>query len=106
VALTIQSSRRGFATRLISGVRLRALMHDEVAKGFVAVARFIAYQIIWSLVLFNIGRASLLLVTLGQHPRGADCRRHSDRISLVGMLVLVLAWLVIAFYNNAVGIHA
>jgi hypothetical protein len=81
-------------------------MHDEVAKSFVAIARFIAYQIIWSLVLFNIGRASLLLVTLGQYPRGPDCQLPSDRISLVGLLALVVAWSSIAVYNNTVGIHA
>jgi len=80
-------------------------MHDEVAKGFVAITRFIAHQIIWSLVLFNIGRASMLLVTLGQYPHGIDCRRHADRISLVGLLVLVVAWSSIAVYNHTVGIH-
>ena len=46
-------------------------MHEEIAKGFVAVAKFVAYYIIWSFVLFNLGRASLLLVTLGQYPEAS-----------------------------------
>ncbi|MBN8893225.1 MAG: hypothetical protein J0I71_00100 [Rhodanobacter sp.] len=81
-------------------------MQEEIAKGFVAVAKFIAYYIIWSFVLFNLGRASLLLVTLGQYPRGLDVQRHTDKISLVGFLALVLAWALVAVYNNTVGVHA
>jgi hypothetical protein len=49
---------------------------------------------------------SLLAVTLGQYPRGLDAQRHANQISLVGILVLVLAWLAIAVYNNALGVHA
>lgn len=30
-------------------------MQEEIAKGFVAVAKFIAYYVIWSLILFNLG---------------------------------------------------
>jgi len=81
-------------------------MQEEIAKGFVAVAKFVAYYIIWSFVLFNLGRASLLLVTLGQYPRGLDVQRHTNQISLVGILVLVLAWSLVAVYNNTLGAHA
>lgn len=80
-------------------------MQEEIAKGFVAVAKFVAYYIIWSFVLFNLGRASLLLVTLGQYPRGLYVQRHTNKISLVGILVLVLAWSLVAVYNNTLGAH-
>jgi hypothetical protein len=81
-------------------------MQEEIAKGFVAVAKFVAYYIIWSLALFNIGRAALLLVTLGRYPRGAAVERHTNQISLVGLGVLVLAWSLVAVYNNVFSVRA
>ncbi len=81
-------------------------MQDEIANSVVAVVKFVAYYIIWSFVLFNLGRVSLLLVTLGQYPRGLDAQRHTNQISLVGILLLVLAWTAIAIYNNTLGVQA
>ena len=81
-------------------------MQDEITNGAVAVLKFIAYHIIWLFVLFNLGRLSLLLVTLGQYPRGLDAQRHEMQISLVGILVLVLALSSVAIYNNTLGVHA
>ena len=81
-------------------------MQEEIANCVVAVVKFIVYYIIWSFVLFNLGRVSLLLVTLGQYPRGLNAQRHVNQISLVGTLVLVLAWSLVAVYNNTLGVHA
>jgi hypothetical protein len=81
-------------------------MQEEIAEGFIAVVKFIAYHIIWSHVLFSIGRVSLLLVTLGRYPRGLDVQRHINQISFVGLLALVLAWSFIAIYNATSGLHA
>ena len=81
-------------------------MRDEITNGVIAVVKFIAYYIIWSFVLFNLGRVSLFLVTLGQYPRGLDAQRHVSQFSLVGILVLVLAWSAIAIYNNTFGVPA
>jgi hypothetical protein len=81
-------------------------MHDEIANSVVAFIKFVAYYIIWSFVLFNLGRVSLLLVTLGQYPRGLDAQRHVNQISFVGILVLVFAWSAVAIYNNTLGAHA
>jgi len=81
-------------------------MQEEITNGVVAVIKFIAYYIIWSFVLFNLGRVTLLLVTLGQYPQGLDAQRHINQISLVGVLVLVMAWSAVAVYNNTLGVHA
>jgi hypothetical protein len=81
-------------------------MQDEITNSAVAVVKFIAYYVIWSFVLFNLGRMSLLVVTLGQYPRGLYAQRHVNQISLVGILVLVLAWTAIAICNNTLGVHA
>ena len=81
-------------------------MQEEITNAVVAAVKLIAYYIIWSFVLFNLGRVSLLLVTLGQYPRGLDAQRHVNQISLVGILVLILAWSAVAIYNNTLGVHA
>ena len=81
-------------------------MQEEITNGVIAAIKFILYYIVWSVVLFNLGRASLLLVTLGQYPRGLDAQRNVNQISLVGILVLVLAWSLVAIYNNTLGVHA
>ena len=81
-------------------------MQEEITNGVVAAVKFVAYYIIWSFVLFNLGRMSLLLVTLGQYPRGLDVQRHVNQISLLGILVLALAWSAVAIYNNTLGVHA
>lgn len=75
-------------------------MYEDVTNSVIAVVKFVAYYIIWSLVLFNLGRATLLVVTLGQYPRGLDAQRRCNQLSLVGVFVLVLAWSVVAIYNN------
>jgi hypothetical protein len=81
-------------------------MQEEITHGVVAVVKFIAYYVIWSFVLFNLGRASLLVVTLGHYPRGLDAQRRVNQISLVGVLVLLMAWSAVAVYNNTLGVHA
>lgn len=52
-------------------------MHEDIASCVAASVRFIAYCVIWSTVLFNLGRASVLLVTAGHYPRGFDAQRPS-----------------------------
>ncbi|GAA0713290.1 hypothetical protein [Dokdonella soli] len=81
-------------------------MQEEIAKSALAVAKFLVYYIIWPLVLFNLGRVALLLITFGRYPRGLDTECHVNQISLAGVFVLVLAWSLIAVYNNTVGAHA
>lgn len=57
-------------------------------------------SIAWSTVLFHLGRAFLLLATLGRFPRGRDRERHVNAITFAGALLLLLAWLLIALHNN------
>ena len=72
-----------------------------------SVARWIAVELLWHLVLFSLGRAAIWLVTLGRLPSQHHLRRYPDRISLAGALVLLLAWAAIAIYNNVqVAAHA
>jgi hypothetical protein len=57
-------------------------------------------------VLFNLGRAFLLLVTLGKYPRGIKLEKDVNLISGVGVGVLLAVWTSIAIYNNCGGIAA
>lgn len=75
-------------------------MLETIAKELVTLARLLLLSVIWSALLFNLGRVFLLLVTVGRFPRGRDLDRHPDAISSAGVLVLLLAWLLIALYNN------
>ena len=81
-------------------------MQEDIAKSALAVVKFLVHWVVWSFVLFNLGRAALLLVTLGRFPRGLDVERHANQISLAGVFVLFSAWSLIAIYNNTVGAHA
>jgi hypothetical protein len=77
---------------------------EEIAEGFLraigGVLRWFLWEIVVQIVLFNIGRFSLLLVTLGRYPRGHSLERDVVKISWVGVLVVFLAWVAIALYNN------
>jgi hypothetical protein len=51
-------------------------------------------------MFFNVGRFVLLLITLGRYPRYHDVEKDVNKISLVGVAVVFLAWVAIALYNN------
>jgi uncharacterized membrane protein YcaP (DUF421 family) len=76
------------------------IVQDAITSTTVSVLKFVISTVLWSLVLFNLGRAVLLLFTLGRYPRGPALRQHSNRISFVGVLVLVALWTSIAVHNN------
>ncbi|GAA0719875.1 hypothetical protein [Dokdonella soli] len=69
---------------------------DAVAAALKAV--FIAF--VWNIVLFNLGRYALLLMTAGRYPHGRLLDAHVNRICAAGFAVLVMAWSMLALYNN------
>jgi hypothetical protein len=77
---------------------------EEMAEVFLRaigeVISWFLWDIIFQIILFNIGRLTLLLVTLGHYPKGRSLERDADKISGVGILVVFLAWIIIALYNN------
>jgi hypothetical protein len=81
-------------------------MLSDIANAVIAIARLLIISVIWSLVLFNIGRIALLAVTLGRYPRQQHLRLHAGRISVAGLLVIALAWSSLAIYNNTFGMPA
>ncbi|MES9941087.1 MAG: hypothetical protein ABW121_11175 [Candidatus Thiodiazotropha sp. 6PLUC7] len=64
------------------------------------VLKITLYVFIWNIVLFNLGRFSLLLVTLGQFPRTKHLENNANLISITGLLLAIALWMSIAIYNN------
>jgi len=43
---------------------------------------------------------TLLIITLGKYPRGEYLKKHRDRISAVGLIIVILVWVIIAAFNS------
>ena len=82
------------------------MLQEEITNGIVSVIKSIFYVLVWQFVLFNIGRITLLLVTVGRYPKGRLVELHVNRISLVGLAVLFTAWSVVAIHNNLYPWHS
>ena len=70
-----------------------------VARPIVAALRFVVVHLLFNVILFNVGRVALLVVSLGRYPRGRNLIVHERRISACGILVIVLVWCGIALFN-------
>lgn len=75
-------------------------MLSEAIDTVAAVLKAIFLAVVWNIVLFNLGRCALLLLTAGSYPRGRALEAHVNRISAAGVAVLVAAWSALALYNN------
>jgi len=73
---------------------------EIILRPILAMIGYVVWDIIFLIILFNIGRAFLLIVSLGKYPRGVYLEKHRDRIAGVGFSMIVLAWSSIAIYNN------
>jgi len=75
-------------------------MQDAITSTIGSALKFVISTVLWSMVLFNFGRVTLLIFTLGRYPRGLTLKQHVNRISSVGALVVVVLWASIAVHNN------
>jgi hypothetical protein len=82
------------------------MLQEEITNGIVSVIKSIFYVLVWQFVLFNVGRITLLLVTVGRYPKGRLVELHVNRISLVGLAVLFTAWSAVAIHNNLYPWHS
>jgi len=73
---------------------------DSILEAIAEVLKFILWYVLWCIVLFNLGRASLLLVSLGKYPHGIKLKRDANFISGIGISVLFTSWLSLVMYNN------
>jgi len=72
----------------------------SVARCVVAVLRFVFAHLLVNVILFNLGRAALLIVSFGRYPRGRNLVAHESRIAACGILVVILVWCGIALFNH------
>jgi hypothetical protein len=75
-------------------------MNDTLQKVLGSLGRFLLYNVFVDIVLFHLGRVALLLITAGRYPRGRQVALHANRIRFFGVLIVVMAWCVLAAYNN------
>lgn len=75
-------------------------MLSEAIDTVAAALKAVLVAFVWNIVLFNLGRCTLLLVTAGRYPRGRFLDAHINRICATGLVVLVTAWSTVALYNN------
>ena len=73
---------------------------EGLLRGLAGVLRWFLWDIIFHIVLFNLGRLVLLLITPGRYPRGQAIERDVEKISWAGVGVLAAGWVVIALINN------
>lgn len=77
---------------------------EEIAEGFAralgGILRWVLWEFLFHILLFNLGRFFLLLVTLGRYPRGRFLESDINKISGVGLALIVVCWIIIALYNN------
>ena len=76
---------------------------EEIAEFFLRIIteiiRFVFCELL-DIVLFNLGRFTLLIITYGRYPKGYALEKDKGKISFVGLIAIILLWTVIALYNN------
>ncbi|WP_284323129.1 hypothetical protein [Dyella acidisoli] len=78
-------------------------MRDVIEGAIRSAVKLIFEVVIWDFALFHLGKVTLLVLTFGRYPSRKDCERVPGRIPMIGVAVLVIAWLVIAVFNNLHG---
>ena len=78
---------------------------DEIAETIIKalwnIIKFIIWEIAFCIIMFNVGRASLLIFTFGKYPTQAHLENDNTKISFFGMFVILATLFSIAIYNNA-----
>ncbi len=78
---------------------------EIILRPILTIIGYVVWDIIFLIILFNIGRVFLLIASFGKYPRGEYLEKHRDRIAGVGFAMVVLAWTCIAIYNNFGGLE-
>ncbi len=78
---------------------------EEIFEGLFrvigSVLRHVLFEILFNLILFNLGRMFYLVITLGQYPKGIWLKKHENRISFTGLFIVVATWVLIFIYNRS-----
>ena len=58
------------------------------------------FAVILNIVLLNLGRFTLLVVTVGKYPTCEQAEKNAGKIIWFGLFVIFATWTAIAVYNN------
>ena len=76
---------------------------EEIAEGLfrfiVGAIRWMVIDILLHIFCFNLGRFTLLLITVGRYPRTQSLETDEGKITFFGVIVVILAWVAI-YVNN------
>lgn len=78
-------------------------MLEAVWDGLLHLGRRRLVYLLWERALFQLGRVTLWLLTLGRWPGYRRVEQRSDWISAAGLLPLLVLWLALAAWNNRHG---
>jgi hypothetical protein len=73
---------------------------ESIVTGIWKFIKFVIYIVIVNIVLFNLGRFTLLIVTAGKYPRYMHLEKDYNKICWVGFILILTAWVTLAIYNN------
>ena len=73
---------------------------ENILKGIWSVIRFLLWMVLFQIIIFNIGRVSLLIITLGKYPRFSHIQKDTDKITYFGLFLIIAAWASLVIYNN------
>lgn len=77
---------------------------EALLKGLGSVLRFFVQGFLIEILFFNLGRGTLLIITMARYPRTEHLDTKQNYISVFGFLVFVLAIFCIGLYNESVGV--
>ena len=64
-----------------------------------AVIKFIFWHLLFSIILFNIGRIALLIITLGKYPRLSNIEKDRAKITFFGLFVILSPMIFLSDYS-------
>lgn len=73
---------------------------EQVVKGLWGVLRFVLWDLVIQVVVFNTGRVVLLIGSLGRFPRRHHLPRYETTVIGVGIATICLAWVGVAAFNQ------
>jgi phage baseplate assembly protein W len=71
---------------------------EVTIKPILRAIRFILIEAICEFLIYWVGRIFLLVVTLGNYPRGRQVEEHEGRIIFTGIVVIILSIFLISIY--------
>ena len=77
---------------------------EEIAEGIFktigSVIKWFLWDFVFQVILYYLGKATLLLITFGRYPKKNETEKEVNLISLFGFFIIFSVWLTITLYNN------